>query len=117
VGSGPYAQSRDVLGESLVAGSFPFLASGLVRLLMQGRRPRPSTSMRGYGSHHQLVRRELTALVASGMATCARCGKPIKPDEPWDLDHDDIDRRIYIGASHASCNRGAPHRRVTSREW
>jgi hypothetical protein len=73
-------------------------------------------------------------VVNAGLARCARCGEPIAPGAPFDLDHAD-DRRSYIGVSHRSCNQQAgarmgaavtnarrradhfePERRV-SREW
>lgn len=52
---------------------------------------------------HRQRRQQLEPLVRTGNATCARCGKPIQPHEPWHLDHNDT-RTGYIGASHARCN-------------
>ena len=79
-------------------------------------RPRKiSTSQRGYGSRHQQLRRQLSALVAPGDFPCARCGEPILKGQAWDLDHSD-DRGTYLGPSHAACNRGAPSRKRTSVE-
>jgi hypothetical protein len=46
------------------------------------------------------------AIVAAGLATCARCGQPIAAAEPFDLDHSP-DRSSYLGVSHSSCNRRA----------
>ena len=79
------------------------------------RRKRPSD--RGYGNHHQQLRKRLTPLVASGAVRCARCGKPIVPGEPWDLGHDDHDRSRYSGPEHARCNRATSSRRRHSRKW
>lgn len=70
--------------------------------------PRPlSTTERGYGSAHQQERRRWSPLVASGQATCWRCGRLIRPGSPWDLGHDDHDRTIYRGPEHRACNRRA----------
>jgi hypothetical protein len=44
--------------------------------------PRRSTTLRGYGAGHQALRKRLEPLVAAGMFECARCGKPIRSDEP-----------------------------------
>ena len=87
------------------------------------RQRRATTAARAYAYRHQAVRRQVALLVASGRATCARCGKPISPDEPWDLGHDDFDRRIYTGPEHRACNRATAGRRnesmvtKTSRDW
>jgi hypothetical protein len=57
-----------------------------------------------YGRRHQQKRRLLAGKVAAGGAVCARCHKPIRPGEAWDLDHRD-DGPGYLGPSHARCNR------------
>lgn len=58
-----------------------------------------------HGHAHRKARGRVAPLVASGNATCARCGLPIVPGEPWDLDHDDFDKSRYLGPSHRRCNR------------
>jgi hypothetical protein len=72
---------------------------------------------RKYGrkSHHGL-RARLQSVVAAGLANCARCGEVIDPGEPWDLGHDDR-TGLHSGPEHASCNRSAPHKNKTSRQW
>jgi hypothetical protein len=65
---------------------------------------------RGYGAAHRTVRARYEALVASGLARCARCGGPIAAGAPFDLDHSD-DRGGYLGVSHPHCNRTAGARR------
>lgn len=69
-----------------------------------GYADRGTTTQRGYGHGHRKTRAALEAAVASGNTRCARCGRPIKPGQPWDLDHTP-DRTGYLGASHAHCNR------------
>jgi hypothetical protein len=76
------------------------------------------TSDQGYGIAHQRLRRRWAREVELGGVRCARCGGPIFPGEPWDLGHDDVDRRFYNGPEHRACNRAtASRRRRTSREW
>jgi hypothetical protein len=65
-----------------------------------------SREARGYGSTHKAARERYAALVASGLAMCARCGQPILAGAQFDLDHDD-GRGGYIGVSHPTCNRRA----------
>lgn len=79
------------------------------------KRPRKTTAERGYGHEHKKQRAAIEPLVRSGRAVCWRCiaeGVPkeqakIRPDEPWDLGHDDHDRSKYRGPEHVSCNRAA----------
>jgi hypothetical protein len=69
------------------------------------------TAARGYGGRHQAIRAQLTPLVATGRARCARCGELIQPGELWDLGHVDGDRSRYAGAEHRRCNRATSGRR------
>lgn len=81
---------------------------------------RPKTSERGYGTHHQALRKQVAPLVAGGGVACARCGGAIDPDEPWDLGHDDHDRSRYTGPEHRRCNRATAGRNGLgnqSRRW
>jgi len=82
------------------------------------------TRRRRYSSQHQRARAAIAVAVEQGRANCARCGEPIRPGiDDWDLDHADGDGNGYLGASHASCNRGAPMLRgrrnalTWSRRW
>lgn len=76
---------------------------------------KPSTTARGYGWHHQKLRKRLEPKVRAGKCLCERCGKPILPGQLWDLDHTD-DRTGYLGPSHRQCNRRKTRRRQ-SRDW
>ena len=76
--------------------------------LRRGRRDtreRPDATARGYGTEHRRLRKAWAARVDAGEVTCARCGRWIAPGSAWDLDHDDQDRSVYLGPSHAKCNR------------
>ena len=53
---------------------------------------------------HRLTRARLKPYADAGLLTCARCGETIRPGDKWDLDHSN-DREVYLGASHAGCNR------------
>lgn len=83
---------------------------------MKRRKPKRSTTARCYGVVHQTRWKQLKALVAAGQAVCARCGNPISPIEPWDLDHTD-DRTGYLGPSHRRCNRATSKPRPQTRQW
>jgi len=83
-----------------------------------------SREARGYGPAHRMRRRMLATRVEAGLEYCARCGERILEGEPWDLGHDDYDRRLYLGPEHRRCNRSAAGRKSielqrckTSCEW
>ena len=83
-----------------------------------------SREARGYGPAHRMRRKMLSARVEAGLEYCARCGERILQGEPWDLGHDDYDRRLYLGPEHRRCNRSAAGKKSvelqrckTSREW
>jgi hypothetical protein len=71
-----------------------------------------TTTQRGYGHQHQVLRKRVGRLVAEGRAYCTRCGRPIIPGTPWDLDHADHDRSRYRGPSHRRCNQAAARQRA-----
>jgi hypothetical protein len=90
-----------------------------------------STSERGYGGNHQTLRAKWEPIVRAGGVMCARqgpkcIGKPLDPDQPWDLGHTD-DRTAYTGPECVPCNRGAggangarvvnERRQMTVHEW
>jgi hypothetical protein len=87
---------------------------------------------RRYGlTAHTNLRAALAPAVASGTVRCTRAaackfaeevdgrliGGIIEPGTAWDLGHDDRDPRFHTGPEHASCNRAAPNRNKTSRQW
>lgn len=82
-----------------------------------------TTNEKGYGVGHQKLRRKIQKEMDAGKVFhCWRDGKPISPNEPWDLGHDDNDRSKYMGPEHARCNRATQRHKAanvvdTSREW
>ena len=87
-------------------------ASSERRRLVRNRRQRER-----YTPMHQRRRRQYALRLERGEEIlCPRCGLPIGPDQDWDLGHDDINPSLER-PEHRSCNRAAPNRVVTSREW
>jgi hypothetical protein len=78
------------------------------------RKPPGATTRGGWGHNHQRRRAQLAPYVNAGKATCCRCHEPIHPGEEWHLDHDDTDRRVYLGVSHARCNLAAGAHKVNA---
>ena len=78
----------------------------------QADRARGTRQARGYDASHDKLRAQWAPRVATGTITCWRCGELITAPEPWDLGHDDTDRRKYRGPEHANrCNRSAAGRK------
>ena len=69
------------------------------------RRPKPTTTQRGYGSVHQTLRKRLAPTVAAGQCIYPRCQRQILPGEPWDLGHIDGSSTEYAGPEHRAFNR------------
>ena len=70
-----------------------------------------------YGPKHLRRRRDFARRIERGeVIVCPRCEDEIGADQDWDLDHDDRDPSLSYPA-HRWCNRSAPNRCVTSREW
>lgn len=71
-----------------------------------------TTTARGYGAQHQAQRAKWVPIVKAGGVMCARqgpncTGKPLAPDQPFDMGHDDNDRSKWTGPECIPCNRGA----------
>ncbi len=77
------------------------------------KKPQLSRHARGYTNAHVARRRQLEPLVATGQASCSRCGQPIKPGQPWHLDHRD-DRNGYLGPYTQPATSAPPPRRRTA---
>lgn len=72
-----------------------------------------------YCGHHQRMRTQWEAAVATGKAECWRCSEPLAPDQPFDVGHDDHDRNVYRGPECLKCNRSTSTRRKQTepRRW
>ena len=73
-----------------------------------------------YGTVHKKARARWENIIAGGRVKCARCGKLIDPEEPWDLGHDDFHPSRYAGPEHRRCNRATARQQPaprTSRDW
>jgi len=71
----------------------------------QRGRARPTTTQRGYGSHHQSAREQLARTLP---APCWYCGTTIGTGERWDAAHR-VDGRPQFGyvVAHPACNQRA----------
>jgi hypothetical protein len=68
-------------------------------------RKQASSSARGYGGEHKMLRRKALAELVDG-SPCPRCGGAMHAGQDLDLDHAD-DGTGYLGLSHSECNRRA----------
>jgi len=69
-----------------------------------------------YGPAHRRRRRQFAQRTERGEEiVCPRCDQ-VGPDQRWDLGHDDTNPAIER-AEHRACNRAAPNRLQTSRDW
>jgi hypothetical protein len=64
-----------------------------------------SATARGYGSSHRQLRKSWVPKVEAGEVACGHCGRPIAPDEPWDLSHPADRKDLPPEPWHRRCNR------------
>jgi hypothetical protein len=69
------------------------------------KRQQKSTAARGYGGHHQALRRQWKPIVDRGEVVCGRCRRLIAAGEPWDLSHPSDEKLSAPEPWHAACNR------------
>lgn len=55
-------------------------------------------------AEHQAQVAAVKAMVASGRASCWRCGRHLPPGSKAHAGHHDVDRSRYMGAECAPCN-------------
>lgn len=71
-------------------------------------RARGTRTERGYGPEHQAERRRWQRIIRRRGVPCVRgCGRIIRRDDVWHLDHDDEDRTRWLGPSCVPCNTAA----------
>ena len=68
-------------------------------------RIQPSRQQRGYTAAHDRRRKSWEPRVKAGGVVCGRCGRLIEPGTPWDLSHDQDDKRNTPVPWHRRCNR------------
>lgn len=69
---------------------------------MTWQRTKPRAQV--HGSAHAKARKQWAAQ-HDPSHPCVRCGRPLGPMGKWlHLDHHDLDKRMYLGFSHAACN-------------
>jgi hypothetical protein len=82
----------------------------------RARRVKNANARRMYGPTHRRRRAQFARRLERGEEIlCPSCGQVIGPDQNWDLGHDDVNPQIER-PEHRACNRGAPHRLITSRD-
>jgi hypothetical protein len=60
-----------------------------------------TTAQRGYGYEHRKLRESWRPRVEAGQVACSLCGLMIEPGQEFDLAHDPMDSRRYLGPAHA----------------
>jgi hypothetical protein len=70
----------------------------------QRRSSRATGSETNTAAHKKLRKTWLARLAMNPGMPCVRCGQPMWPGMPVELDHSD-DRTFYLGLSHKACNR------------
>jgi hypothetical protein len=73
------------------------------------RKLTPAQHQREYGYGHRSLRKRLAPLVEAGLFSCPKCGKQIKPGEPFDLGHQENGGRA---PEHCRCNRATVYQRA-----
>jgi hypothetical protein len=68
------------------------------------KRQQKSTAARGYGGHHQALRKQWKVKVDSGQVYCGKCHKLIPPDSRWALSHPNDDKMLPAVPWHEKCN-------------
>ena len=83
----------------------------------RARRVKNARQRTMYGPTHRRRRAQFARRIERGdEVICPRYGFGIRPDQDWDLGHDDIGPRIERPEHHA-CSRAAANRLLTSRGW
>jgi hypothetical protein len=87
----------------VVANAAPFIPHLSLLSPPRARSRRERQEPRPLRPRHRALRKSLVRMVEVGKANCARCGKPIAPNEPWDLRDDEGDPYRHTGPEHRHC--------------